>query len=66
MAATYEVQTATAAGGPWATVTPPAGVNDNDAPWQVPGGLKSGEWVRLRGAGLDGAQGPFSAPAQVA
>ena len=66
MAATYEVQTAAAAGGPWATVTPPAGVNDNDAPWQVPGGLKRGEWVRLRGAGLDGAQGPFSAPAQAA
>ena len=47
------------------TVSPPAGVTDNDAPWRVPGGqFKQGEWVRLRGIGLDGAQGPFSAPAQ--
>ena len=65
MASTYEVQTAAAASGPWATVSPPAGVTDNDAPWRVPGGqFKQGEWVRLRGIGLDGAQGPFSAPAQ--
>ena len=64
LAATYDVQTAAAAGGPWTTVSPSPGPTDNDAPWAVPGGLAAGAWVRLRGVGLDGAAGPWSAPAQ--
>lgn len=65
LAATYDVQTAAAVGGPWTTVSPrAAGPTDNDAPWKVPGGLAAGAWLRLRGVGLDGAAGPWSAPAQ--
>jgi len=67
LAATYEVQTAAAAAGPWTTVspaTPGGGPTDDDAPWAVPGGLSAGAWVRLRGVGLDAAPGPWSAPAQ--
>jgi len=63
MAATYDVQTAAGEGGPWTTVSADPGPTDNDTPWKVPG---DGAWVRLRGVGLDGAVGAWSAPSQVA
>ena len=69
LAATYEVQRAAAASGPWTTVSPAPGPTDLDTPYTVPGGLPSGAWVRVRGLGLasSGAPpGPWSAPVRAA
>jgi mannan endo-1,4-beta-mannosidase len=62
LAAHYEVQTAPAAGGPWGGVG--GAPTDDDAPWRVPGGLPAGQWVRLRGVGVEGLAGPWSDPWQ--
>ena len=60
LAATYQVQTAPTASGPWQdSGGTPA---DDSAPWAVPGGLPTGAWVRLRGVGEEGLTGPWSSP----
>lgn len=65
LAASYLVQTAPAAGGPWSSVNAATPPTDDDAPWSVPGGLPQGVWVRLQGVGGEGLTGPWSTPWQV-
>lgn len=64
LSASYDVQIADSESGPWKTVTSEPGPNDLQVPFTVPGGVKTGQWVRARGVGLSSLLGEWSLPVQ--
>jgi len=64
LAASYDVQIAASENGPWQTISSQPGPNDLQLPYSVPGGIKTGQWVRARGVGVTSMAGEWSVPVQ--